>query len=131
MRSTVNTKVEKNVQNNQIKPKLVFSPRILAFALLLVLFCTFIFMAFPDPITNAGCLDDTPECVAAQKGSQNYVFWIGVFLCSLFGLILMTFKPGQVKKAPTVYLSLSAAAALNTAMWMALVYAGAFLINLI
>ena len=53
------------------------------------------------------------------------VVWV-----SLLGLILMTFKSNGKKKAASTYITLASAAALNTLMWMAFVYAGAFLFNL-
>ena len=83
-----------------------------------------------NTVTNADCIAGTPECGVDSSGTNAYFIWIGIYVCSLLGLILMTFKSSPKIRRPAMYVSLGTAAALNTLMWMAIVYAGAYLIRL-
>jgi len=131
---TVNTNVENNVQSDHLDKKNLLTFKSLAIALVFVLFAVFVVLAFPNALTRSAsdpeCLTGSVDCTAGSLKQPNFIVWGGVYLCSLVGLILMTFKSNGEKRAASTYVTLASAAALNTLMWMAFVYAGAFLLNL-
>jgi len=131
---TVNTNVENNVQSDPIHKKSLFTLKSLAIALLFVLFAVFVVLAIPHALSGSTneleCVGASSDCVQSSVNGPNFAVWAGVYLCSLFGLLLMPLKSNTGKRPTSTYIMLASAAALNTLMWMAFVYAGAFLFNL-
>ena len=120
--------------SEQITKKSLFSGKNLAIVLVIAVLFAFIATAFAGSGLNVAdtsdCIDGAPECVAEKSGPNMYLVWSGIFACSFLGLILMTLKSSGQQSRPTMYATLGAAAALNTVMWMVIVYAGTFLFGL-
>ena len=79
---------------------------------------------------TAECVNEAVGCEQKSSGSKSVIIWIGVFLFSLMGLALMTFKSSAQRKGSAMMVGILSAAALNTLFWMIIIYTGAFLLKL-
>ena len=122
------------MQSDHLNIKSILTLKGITIALLIALFATLVVLAVPHALSGSGndaeCLNGSTDCVTKPAQRPNLIVWGGVYLCSLLGLILMTFKSNGEKRPASNYITLASAAALNTVMWMAFVYAGAFLFKL-
>ena len=121
------------MQSDHLNIKSILTLKGLTIAVLIALFATLVILAVPHTFgagKDAECLNGAADCVANNAQRPNLIVWGGVYLCSLLGLILMTIKSNGEKRPASSYITLASAAALNTFMWMAFVYAGAFLFKL-